>query len=98
MDNLTISLLTTDGIVTFTDFNDVRSYLDEKTQSIIKCVYAMGNGEKIFDPSCMFIFSYEYYNKDDFDIWLSRAETISNLSPSPVNVFPLCNYLDDEKE
>lgn len=98
MDNLTISILTTDGIISFNDFNNVQSYLNENAQKLINCIYAMGNGEKVFDPSCMFIFSYEVYDNEYFATWLSRSETIAKLSPSPVSVYPLLGLLDDEKE
>ena len=53
MNNLFISLATRDGIIKFSDFNDVLSFLND-APNLTPCFYVMGGAHTLFNPLCLF--------------------------------------------
>ena len=79
MNNLFISLATRDGIIKFTDFNDVLSFLND-AQNLTPCFYVMGDAHTLFNPLCLFSTRCGQGCKG-FNDWLSLAASMASAFP-----------------
>ena len=57
MSNLSISLATDKGLVTYHSLEEALSFMETDTK-LLECHYVMGNFRQLFDPVCFFMVHY----------------------------------------
>lgn len=84
MSNLSISLATDKGLVTYHSLEEVLSFMETDTK-LLECHYVMGNSHQLFDPVCFFILHYPCIN---FNEWLTLASDMASIFKLQVQVLP----------
>lgn len=84
MSNLSISLATDKGLVTYHSLEEALSFMETDTK-LLECHYVMGNSRQLFDPVCFFMVHYPCIN---FDEWLTLASDIASKFKLQVQVLP----------
>ena len=96
MDNLSISLSTHSGIITFIDLAEALSYLNDNTQNMENTLYVMGNEKEIFDPFSIFSFQFIPKHSVHFKDWLKLATDIAASTPEiQVHILPATSILSE---
>lgn len=96
MNNLSISLSTRSGIMTFNDLAEALLYLSDSAQNMENTLYIMGDEKELFDPFSIFSFLFTPKHAVNFKDWLKLATDIAASTPeTQVHILPAATNLSE---